>query len=632
MSVHLLHGDCREIMAGMDANSVDAIVTDPPAGISFMAKSWDGDRGGRDQWIQWMTEVATECRRVIKPGSHALVWAIPRTSHWTAMAWENAGWEPRDRIAHLFGSGFPKSMAIDKQLDRMAGAERKIVGSKLGQPGYSLAPDKGRGTYSPTGRSSEVECRITTPATEAAKQWQGWGTALKPAIEDWWLFRAPLSERTVAANVCAHGTGALNIDATRIAYQSGDDAYEKGIARAAQPRADIRGGGFHTGTDWAEKKHVVASGMKPSGRWPANAVLSHAPECDTACVPGGTVTLNVYALGTNGAVSPLDDAAFLLGQLPSLVEVLRCWHMTDKDHVPNAYESDHIERIPLVDSPDDQLDAVVCALRLRELPGYEVDCQFCRHSCGGLLRSVVVAARAGPQQLADALALVLQWSQWCGYIPQNQSLGGGARAWNRSLSNSVVVADGLETASRIGCNQQFDENDHATNMAVNSISEGAEQQRSAHNACTSVVGRILGLVCIDLASRWLPPLIISRSEIVINLPSCPVHLLDEQSGVSRSTGGRIGNKAGGIAVPSGRFMSGDPGFGDTGGASRFFQTFAGETRFLYTAKASRHERNIGLDDRGVGVKYGATLRQVENAIKSEEGGGLRVRNRNSHPT
>jgi DNA modification methylase len=107
--VTILAGDCREVMKTLPDASVDSIVTDPPAGINFMSKSWDRDKGGRDHWIAWMQEIASEALRVIKPGGHALVWALPRTSHWTATAWENAGWTVRERIAHVFGSGFPKN-------------------------------------------------------------------------------------------------------------------------------------------------------------------------------------------------------------------------------------------------------------------------------------------------------------------------------------------------------------------------------------------------------------------------------------------------------------------------------------------------------------------------------------------
>ena len=89
-------GDCKEVIKRMDDNSLDSIVTDPPAGIAFMNKEWDKNKGGRDQWIEWMADIATECLRVIKPGGHALVWALPRTSHWTATAWENGGFEVSD--------------------------------------------------------------------------------------------------------------------------------------------------------------------------------------------------------------------------------------------------------------------------------------------------------------------------------------------------------------------------------------------------------------------------------------------------------------------------------------------------------------------------------------------------------
>jgi site-specific DNA-methyltransferase (adenine-specific) len=113
MAPRILHGDCLEHLHALAAEGVqvDSIVTDPPAGIGFMGRAWDSDRGGRDAWIAWMGERAAACLAVVPPGAHALVWALPRTSHWTATAWEDAGWEVRDRVAHLFGTGFPKGKA-----------------------------------------------------------------------------------------------------------------------------------------------------------------------------------------------------------------------------------------------------------------------------------------------------------------------------------------------------------------------------------------------------------------------------------------------------------------------------------------------------------------------------------------
>jgi len=254
-------------MRGMEPNSVDAIVTDPPAGIAFMNKSWDKNRGGRNQWIEWMAGIARECLRVLKPGGYALVWALPRTSHWTATAWEDAGFEVRDRIAHIFGSGFPKSLDVSKQIDKAAGKEREIVGKKTGRsatPINKIASNSFAGGH---GINGGADCSaITAPATDAARQWDGWGTALKPAMEDWWLLRKPLSEKTVAANVQKWGTGAINVDGCRIG--SGGPAY-------VQPRPTTDAGG---GGSWKKGEHIPFHYGANGGRWPANLIHDGSEE------------------------------------------------------------------------------------------------------------------------------------------------------------------------------------------------------------------------------------------------------------------------------------------------------------------------------------------------------------------
>jgi site-specific DNA-methyltransferase (adenine-specific) len=110
----VIQGDCLEVLKRMKANSIDSLVTDLPAGISFMGKDWDHHKGGRESWLAWMKEIMQECLRVFKPGAHGLVWAIPRTSHRTATALEEAGFEIRDVVTHIFGSGFPKSLDVSK--------------------------------------------------------------------------------------------------------------------------------------------------------------------------------------------------------------------------------------------------------------------------------------------------------------------------------------------------------------------------------------------------------------------------------------------------------------------------------------------------------------------------------------
>ena len=339
-SVQLYAGDCLDVLRELPDASVDAVVTDPPAGIGFMGRDWDHHKGGREQWIAWLAEVMGEALRVIKPGGHALVWAMPRTSHWTATALEDAGWEIRDCITHLFGSGFPKSLDVSKAIDRAAprvgmfdafaehfrdrrvasGYSQKDVAkhfpSKTGgltgcawnwENGANvptpdqwtiLAPMLGlSGEWQPlierieaeravvgNGKSgaasvafirdSAGEFDVTAPATDAARLWQGFGTALKPASEHWWLARRPLSG-TVAATVLEYGTGALNIDASRV----GSDERVNQPARTLGNGVNMSGGAAQS-----NREATVAA-----GRWPPNVVLdgAAADELDTQ---SGTLT------------------------------------------------------------------------------------------------------------------------------------------------------------------------------------------------------------------------------------------------------------------------------------------------------------------------------------------------------
>lgn len=259
----IICGDCREELPAIPEDSIDAIITDPPAGIAFMGKEWDKDKGGRNAWIAWMEEVAFGCLRVIKPGGHALVWALPRTSHWTGMAWENAGWEPRDKISHVFGSGFPKSLDISKALDKMAGAEREVIGNTGRDPLRLIKFKEQDGCKrSPTNED------ITAPATPAAKQWARFGTALKPAHEDWWLFRKPLDQPTIAANVLRWGCGGLNIDACRISTNQNDPNIRDNASHGGSA-TKFSGRAYNNGEAGGE---VGRGPQLQNGRFPANLI------------------------------------------------------------------------------------------------------------------------------------------------------------------------------------------------------------------------------------------------------------------------------------------------------------------------------------------------------------------------
>jgi DNA methylase len=293
-TITLYAGDCLDVLPTLPDATVDAVVTDPPAGVSFMGRYWDHDRGGRDAWIRWLGDIMTEAFRVLKPGGHALVWALPRTSHWTGMALEDAGFDIRDCVLHLFGSGFPKSLDVGKAIDKAAGVEREVVGPKVyadGTAGHWTASS----TYAQDGHTkslSGTSKTLTAPATDDARRWQGWGTALKPGQEIWWLVRKPLAS-TVAANVLTHGTGALNIDGCRT--PAGQDYRDK--------CASVVGlGSNRNGDAYGEWTGVREDSAHESGRWPTNVVFTHSAACnDGPCAPDCPVGELDQQSGTTGA-------------------------------------------------------------------------------------------------------------------------------------------------------------------------------------------------------------------------------------------------------------------------------------------------------------------------------------------
>jgi hypothetical protein len=329
-------------MPTLDAESVDAIVCDPPYGLSFMGKNWDHGIPGVAFW--------REALRVAKPGAHLVAFGGTRTFHRLACAIEDAGWEIRDTLMWLYGSGFPKSLdvskALDKQRDdrpdianvvRFLEAARQAAGVtrgqveehfgtvNIGQAFFTLTPGskprtpmwdqwlqlkallgfgdemdaevwrlngrKGKpgeawdqreviglsdaglhrgkiADFSPENPDDHL-APITAPATDAAKQWAGWGTALKPAWEPIILARKPLAG-TVAQTVARYGTGAINVDACRIGTSKDVPASPRG------PQDRIFGKyGSQDGTETGHNPNV--------GRWPANVVLSHSPECNGTC-------------------------------------------------------------------------------------------------------------------------------------------------------------------------------------------------------------------------------------------------------------------------------------------------------------------------------------------------------------
>jgi DNA modification methylase len=320
MTYQILHGNNLDILPTLADNSIDSIVTDPPYELGFMGKKWDSSG------IAYSVELWQQCLRVLKPGGHLLSFGGTRTYHRVAVAIEDAGFELRDSIAWLYGSGFPKSLDVSKAIDKRGGesigwfgewlrawrkqnnisqkevaalfpsksgnltgcvanwelglnlptaeqftiicrhfnlpfesieeAQREVIGSKMS--GIANKDEKERHTI---GASKAIQVDITAPATPEAQQWQGWGTALKPAFEPVIVARKPI-EGTVANNVLKWGTGGLNIDGSRIGRQDGDNS-SAGNRTATFGTQDTNSGGDGSG-GWTQND---------SGRWPANIIL-----------------------------------------------------------------------------------------------------------------------------------------------------------------------------------------------------------------------------------------------------------------------------------------------------------------------------------------------------------------------
>jgi len=265
MSHQILLGDCRDRLKELPDNSIDSIVTDPPYELGFMGKSWDASGVAYDVTV-WQ-----ECLRVLKPGGHLLSFGGSRTYHRMACAIEDAGFQIRDQIMWVYGSGFPKSHNISKAIDKAAGAEREVIGQKLhARKGVASAEER---TVIGAGAFGEARMGdITAPATAQAKEWDGWGTALKPAHEPIVLARKPI-DGTVANNVLTYGVGGINIDGTRVGMS--EDDFNKLSAGVDAIRK--RGGVMDN--SWKNSSNL--SGANPAnenGRFPANFIHDGSDE------------------------------------------------------------------------------------------------------------------------------------------------------------------------------------------------------------------------------------------------------------------------------------------------------------------------------------------------------------------
>ncbi len=254
--IQIFNGDCQEVMAAMDAESVTAVVCDPPYGLSFMGKAWDHGVPSSEVWA--------EALRVTKPGGMLLAFGGTRTYHRLACAIEDAGWEIRDCLSWLYGSGFPKSLDVSKAIAKAAGAKREKVPATGGLHKNANLNDDG---WSKIGEANPTMDGMT-PSTDAAREWQGYGTALKPAWEPIIMAMKPL-DGTFAKNAIAHGVAGVNVDGCRVPGGMDDTA----ASWAA------KGSGGKDSKHMGQKNQAMRDAYRrgdiplPTGRFPANLVL-----------------------------------------------------------------------------------------------------------------------------------------------------------------------------------------------------------------------------------------------------------------------------------------------------------------------------------------------------------------------
>ena len=271
--VKLMLGNCLDRLKDLDDNSVDSIVTDPPYGIDFMGKKWDYDVPSTEIWEQAM--------RVLKPGGYLLAFAGTRTQHRMAVRIEDAGFEIRDMIAWVYGSGFPKSHNITKALDKAAGKTDPNYGTNkrnltFGEnPGQRLCKVCNKDSTAVYSCDREDCGQKYNTQTDLGQQWEGWGTALKPALEPITVARKPLDEKTVASNVLKYGTGGINIDASRIPTNPGDDNLRPNALNHNKTKGGKVFNEYKVGADVQTQDNGYHS---TKGRFPANLIHDGSEE------------------------------------------------------------------------------------------------------------------------------------------------------------------------------------------------------------------------------------------------------------------------------------------------------------------------------------------------------------------
>lgn len=596
----LLLGDNIEVLKFIADNSIDALLTDPPASISFMGMSWDSDKGGRDNWIDWLMGIMKECLRVLKPGAYGLVWALPRTAHLTTIALDKAGFEIRDVILHLYGSGFPKSHNIGKSTDKIRGNKREVVGKNPNDrdkrennlSNYGLQGGVGKGNI-----------------TKGASEWEGWGTALKPASEHWILVRKPLSEKTIAKNVLKWGVGGINIDDSRIEIKD-KISYENNAKGRLERMKSCDQNVYSPIVNPPEIKTT-------QGRFPANLIL----ECICEKPKVGQVK------GSEASFKAEDYKE----------------NKTSTNFTRGDYQGRGTEGVVIHTNP--------------ECPCYILDKQSGILTSGKLLTH---HKRKG-KGLGDSQTFAMRdrTGEPCNFGGDS----GGASRFFKQIRQEHSNPDcpvrlldeqsgDIKSGRKVQCQtghqgQPFNPRDHKftpreytnkgrfpANLILECICDkpkvgqvkstspgnrkGEVSKSSLSRGDIKLNASIEGISRIDYGDKN------GNEEAVIHTnPECPCAMLDEQSGKLRDRGNISKEKTGGGMYGHTKFEREHPIKGDAGGASRFF----------YQAKASKSERNGGCDNLfwqdGKLITSELYLQLLD---ENEKGAKHNIQKGNTHPT
>ncbi len=589
VSVQVLRGDCLERLKELPDDSIDACVTDPPYGLSkepdiaevmrhwlegddylhnsrgFMGKSWDSFVPGPRYW--------KEVYRVLKPGAHLLCFSGTRTWDLMSMALRFAGFENRDTISHegppalrwLYGSGFPKGLAVDKAIDKLSGIAQATNGKQ--RPENRVAYGKGAGALrcdicGKSRNGTSCHCDLSAPATEAAKRWAGWNVALKPSWEVILVFRKPLEKgQGVARNVLKHGTGAINVDASRISSgQDYKDKCESVIGLDTNRNANTYG-------EWTGKR---GSSWKAEGRWPANLLLSHHEHCEKV----GTKRVKAIKGGSSGARPENNVYGKPTNEVKSGVD-------------PGYGDPDGYEEVEAWECAKDEAGNYLCPVALLD-------------EQSGISRSPKTYNRSADGYGATA------YGKNIGESAGKESLNFGDKGGASRFFKTFEPDTGPPPSGRWPANLILSHHENCQKVGTKRV-KGDYARRDNENRKpyeSSSLGRInpaqgsghgyVGPDGFEEVEAW------ECAKDEAGNYVCPVALLDEQSGTLKSNSGKAFKRNPDDARNAYGAFNGDDAagyYGDKGGASRFIKTFEPDTGpgFKYQAKASRAERNKGLE-------------------------------------